>query len=164
MHPTDGISQLPDRTVECIQFAKNWWAADAFRLLPSEADEHTVYVIDFYERCKYFGYTRESVFYRAASLAAHIDSWALNAFVAEHAARVPYVIRCIKSGLDDLQARRPRNMLVPRAPQNLLTRRGSIVQTANAGCRIRKHFIRRRLPSSREMDSEALPQTAHRVR
>ena len=35
------------------------------RLLPSEEGDHTVYVIDFYDRCKYFGYTREFVFYRA---------------------------------------------------------------------------------------------------
>lgn len=42
------------------------------RLLPSEEGDHTVYVIDFYDRCNYFGYTRETVFYRAASLATHI--------------------------------------------------------------------------------------------
>ena len=130
MNPTEGISQLHDRTAETIQFAKDWWAGDAFRLLPGEEDEHTVYVIDFYDQCKYFCYTKESVFYRVASLAAHIDSWAPNSFVAEHAARVPYAIRCIESSLDDLQARRLRNMLVAQAPQTLLTRRGSIVQTA----------------------------------
>ena len=68
---------------------------------------------------------------RAASLAAHIDSWAPNGFVMEHAARVPYTIRCIKSGLNDLQARRLRTVLVAQAPRNLLTPRGSIVQTPN---------------------------------
>ena len=114
-----------------VDFAKEWWSADRFRLLPGEHDDHTVFAIDFYDRCKYFGYTKELVFYRAASLAAHIDSWAPNAFVMEHAARVPYTIRCISSGLNDLQARRLRNMLVAQAPQNLLTPRGSIVQTPN---------------------------------
>ena len=89
-------------------FAKEWWSTDHFRLLPGEHDDHTVFAIDFYDRCKYFGYTKELVFYRAASLAAHIDSWAPNAFVMEHAARVPYTIRCISSGLNDLQARRLR--------------------------------------------------------
>ena len=83
-------------------FARDWWSTDRFRLLPGEEDQHTVYVIDFYDQCKYFGYTKELVFYRAASLATHIDSWAPNAFVMEHAQRVPYTIRCIKSGLNDL--------------------------------------------------------------
>ena len=111
--------------------ARDWWNHDWFRLLPGEEDAHTVFVIDFYDRCKYFGYTKESVFYRAASLATNIDSWAPNAFVMEHAQRVPYTIRCIKSGLNDLQAKRLRNMLVAQAPQNLLTPRGCVVQTAN---------------------------------
>ena len=112
-------------------FARDWWNHDRFRLLPGEEDAHTVFVIDFYDRCKYFGYTKESVFYRAASLATNIDSWAPNAFVMEHAQRVPYTIRCIKSGLNDLQAKRLRNRLVAQAPQNLLTPRGCVVQTAN---------------------------------
>ena len=112
-------------------FARDWWNHDRFRLLPGEEDAHTVFVIDFYDRCKYFGYTKESVFYRAASLATNIDSWAPNAFVMEHAQRVPYTIRCIKSSLNDLQAKRLRNMLVAQAPQNLLTPRGCVVQTAN---------------------------------
>ena len=33
------------------------------RLLPGEEGDHTVYVIDFYDRGKYFEYTREPVFY-----------------------------------------------------------------------------------------------------
>ena len=124
-------SPFPERLDPNTQFAKDWWSADRFRLLPGEEGAHTVFAIDFYDRCKYFGYTKELVFYRAASLAAHIDSWAPNAFVMEHAQRVPYTIRCISSGLNDLQARRLRNMLVAQAPQNLLAPRGSIVQTPN---------------------------------
>lgn len=122
---------LPDRQAQTIQLAKDWWNDESFRLLPGEEGEHTVYVIDFYDRCKYFGYTREPVFYRVASLAAHIDSWGTNIFVEEHAARVPYVIRCIKSGLNDLQARRLRDTLVAQAPNNTLPKPGSVVQTSN---------------------------------
>ena len=117
---------LPD-----ADFAQDWWSTDRFRLLPGEHEDHTVFVIDFYDRCKYFGYTKESVFHRAASLSTHIDSSGPNPFVMEHAARVPYTIRCISSGLNDLQARRLRNMLVAQAPHNLLTPRGSVVQTPN---------------------------------
>lgn len=120
----------PVQLDETNQFAKDWWSGDTFRLLPGEEDDHTVFVIDFYDRCKYFGYTKESVFFRAASLATYIN-WTPHAFVMDHAQRVPYTIHCIKSGLNDLQAKRLRNMLVAQAPQNLLTPRGSCVQTPN---------------------------------
>ena len=122
-------SHPPDHIAELIEFTLDWWKEDVSRLLPGEQDDHTVYLIDFYDRCRYFGFTKELVFYRAASLAANIASWGTNSFVEEHAARVPYAIRCIKSGLNDLQARRLRNMLVAQAPENVLSGRGSVVQT-----------------------------------
>ena len=89
-------------------FAKEWWSTDRFRLLPGEHDDHTVFAIDFYDRCKYFGYTKELVFYRAASLAAHIDSWAPNAFVMEHAAASP-----IHHPLHQLRLERPAGQEAP---------------------------------------------------
>ena len=120
---------VPDPTPTDAQFAKDWWSAERFRLLPGEEDGHTVFVIDFYDRCKYFGYTKEPVFYRAASLATRIDNWMPHSFVINHTRQVPYTIRCIRSGLNDLQAKRLRNLLVAQAPHNLLTSRGSSVQT-----------------------------------
>ena len=131
MEPSVDITIATAEPLTDADFARDWWSTDRFRTLPGEHDDHTVYVIDFYDQCRYFGYTKELVFYRAASLATHIDSWAPNAFVMEHSARVPYTIRCIKSGLNDLQARRLRTVLVAQAPRNLSTPRGSIVQTPN---------------------------------
>ena len=122
-------SHPPDHIAELIEFTLEWWKEDVSRLLPGEQNDHTVYLIDFYDRCRYFGFTKEPVFYRAASLAINIAGWGTNSFVEEHAARVPYAIRCIKSGLTDLQARRLRNMLVAQAPENVLSSRGSVVQT-----------------------------------
>ena len=124
-------SHPPDHIANLIEFTLDWWKEDASRLLPGEQDDNTVYLIDFYDRCRYFGFTKEPVFYRAASLAANIARWGTNIFVEEHAARVPYAIRCIKSGLNDLQARRLRDMLVAQAPENVLSGRGSVVQTPN---------------------------------
>ena len=89
MHQTADISPFPNHTAERIQFAKDWWNGDAFRLLPGEANDHTVYVIDFYDRRMYFGYTKEPVFHRAASLAANVGSWDTSIFVEKLAARVP---------------------------------------------------------------------------
>ena len=131
MNQTDNINQFPERIPEGIQFAKDWWNGDAFRLLPGEEDNHTVYVIDFYDRCKYFGYTKEPVFHRTASLATNIGGWGTDIFVKEHAARVPYAIHCIKSGLNDLQARRLRDILIAHAPENIVASRGNVVQTHN---------------------------------
>ena len=87
-------------------------------------------------------YQRASL-YRAATLAANIESWGTNIFVEEHAARVPYAIRCIKSGINDLQARRLRDMLVAHAPENVLSGRGSVVQTPNCWLMRRPNSIRR---------------------
>lgn len=53
------------------------WVPPATR----EEGEHIVYVIEFYGRCKYFGYTREPVFYRAARLGARIASWGTKALL-----------------------------------------------------------------------------------
>ena len=124
-------NKMPDHPAGHAQLARDWWRDERFRQLPGEEGDHTVYVIDFYDRCKYFGYTREPVFYRAASLAARIANWGTNAFVEEHAARVPYAIRCIKSGLNDLQARHLRDMLVAQAPDNIHHAPGSVVHTTN---------------------------------
>ena len=131
MNQSMELSKSPDHPVEHPQFAKDWWRGERFRLLPGEEVDHTVYVIDFYDGCKYFGYTREPVFYRAASLAVRISSWGTNIFVEEHSAHVPYAIRCIKSGLNDLQARRLRDSLVAQAPENIFTGLGNVVQGAN---------------------------------
>ena len=113
------------------EFTADWWRGERTRLLPGEEENHTVYVIDFYDRCKYFGYTKEPVFHRAASLATKIDSWETSRFVEEHAARVPYAIRCVESGLNDLQARRLRDSLVLNAPENILPDQKTAVQTVN---------------------------------
>ena len=39
MNQTADIGHFPDQTAERIQFAKDWWNSDAFRLLPGEADD-----------------------------------------------------------------------------------------------------------------------------
>ena len=39
----------PNHNKTDAQFAKDWWSAETFRLLPGEQDGHTVFVIDFYE-------------------------------------------------------------------------------------------------------------------
>lgn len=95
------LGKLLPSSSESSQFAKNWWNDDKARPLPGEEQDHTVFVIDFYDGCKYFGYTKEFVPYRTASLSAPLGGWGPSVFVQEHAQHVPYVIRCIRSNLDD---------------------------------------------------------------
>ena len=57
---------------EPSQIARDWWHQDQNRPLPGEETRNTVFVIDFYDGCKYFGYTKDFVIHRTASLSS---SW-----------------------------------------------------------------------------------------
>ena len=131
------LGKLLPRSSESNQFAKNWWNDEKARPLPGEDQDHTVFVIDFYDGCKYFGYTKEFVACRAASLATPMGGWGPNAFVQEHAQHVPYVIRCIRSNLDDQGAKELRGLLIAAAPENVHRGRGSSIQTQ--GCWLLHH-------------------------
>ena len=131
------LGNLLPRSSESNQFAKNWWNDEKARPLPGEEQNYTVFVIDFFDGCKYFGYTKEFVAYRAASLSTPMGGWGPNAFVQEHAQHVPYVIRCIRSNLDDQGARSLRGLLIAAAPENVHRGRGSSIQTQ--GCWLLHH-------------------------
>ena len=113
-------------------FARDWWNHDRFRLLPGEEDAHTIFVIDFYDRCKYFGYTKE-LGLLPRRIAGH-QHRQLGAQRFRHGTRsaspVHHPLHQIRSSTT-CRPGRLRNMLVAQAPQNLLTPRGCVVQTAN---------------------------------
>ena len=48
--------------------AKNWWRDDHFRSLPGEESQTTLFVVEFQDGCRHFGYTRGSVFGRLSEL------------------------------------------------------------------------------------------------
>ena len=101
---------------ELCVVARTWWDGDDVRFLPGEAGGHTVFEIEFWDGCRFFGCTRESLFQRVASL---VDPFGSSAFVVEHAFRVAYVVRCVASGLPEDQALRLRQLLVSQAPVGL---------------------------------------------
>ena len=101
---------------------------DPVCLLPGEEGGHTVFVIEFYDGCKYFGYTRKSVVARVASLMSESGGWGSNAFVREHGGSVPYVVRCVASNMDQRQGRQLRDLLVARAPGDVYVAYGDPVQ------------------------------------
>ena len=129
MTQTDDINELPEYLKKRIQFARDWWHEDQTRRLPGEELLNTVFVIEYYDNCKYFGYTKEYVAYRTASLSAHIGGWGTHLFIQQHARHVPYVVRCIKSSLDDQDAKQLRNTLVHQAPTKFRRGSGTTVQS-----------------------------------
>ena len=124
-------NKIPDHPTDHAQLARDWWRDERFRQLPGEEGDHTVFVIDFYDGCKYFGYTQEFVARRTASLSTPLEGWGPNVFVQAHAQHVPYVIRCIKSNLDTQAAKELRNQLATEAPDDVYRHRGCIIQTDN---------------------------------
>ena len=92
-----------------MQFAKDWSRDDAFRLLPGEEGDHTVFVVDFYDRCKVFGYTKEPVFYRATSLATNLNGW------AKQLRRAARLVRPLRGPVHQIRPQRPAG---PEAPDS----------------------------------------------
>ena len=129
MEQPDVSSHVPHHLVEQLRFAREWWPDDQARRLPGEERGHTVFVIEFYDGCKCFGYTKEDVTYRVASLVAYLGGWGPNLFVEEHARCVPYVVRCLRSGMDQSGARQLRSLLVSLAPANKLVGSKTMVET-----------------------------------
>ena len=127
-----GIEGVPDGFAEMYLVARDWWRDDDARLLPGEESRTTVFVVDFRDGCRYFGYTGESVVGRMASLMSDLGGFGSNPFVLQHVARVPYVVRCVESGLDKRQARQLRDMLVSEAPGDMTRSNGTTVEAV--GC------------------------------
>ena len=128
MNELPELTQVPAWLAEQIKFARDWWHDDPVCLLPGEESGHTVFVIEFYDGCKYFGYTRKSVVARVASLMSESGGWGSNAFVREHGGSVPYVVRCVASNMDQRQGRQLRDLLVARAPGDVYVTYGDPVQ------------------------------------
>ena len=107
---------LRDRLAEINLLARDWWGRDNPRLLPGECGGVTVFVLDFADGCRFFGYTGLPVFDRVSALVMKRGAYTTNDFVSGHAARVPYVVRCIVSGLGRGDARHLRDFLVSLGP------------------------------------------------
>ena len=140
MNELPELTQVPAWLAEQIKFARDWWHDDPVCLLPGEEGGHTVFVIEFYDGCKYFGYTRKSVVARVASLMSESGGWGSNAFVREHGGSVPYVVRCVASNMDQRQGRQLRDLLVARAPGDVYVAYGDPVQWVIGRNLYRRHL------------------------
>ena len=124
------LSNIPDDLKERVQFARDWWDDETLRL-PGEERLNTVFVIEYYDGCKNFGYTKEYVAYRVATLSADVGGEGPTLFIEQHARTVPYVVRCIESNLDDQDAKELRDIMVAQAPEEFHRGFGTTVQSPN---------------------------------
>ena len=123
--PTDEYVETTYNTAQLARLAAEWWRNDLIRTLSGEEGGYTVFALDFYDGCKYFGYTKESIQDRVATLGSNIGPWQPNQFVIEHASeQVPYIVRCIASNLTKQIAKELRDFLVALAPEEDLRDRG----------------------------------------
>ena len=127
---TGGIDGAHDRLTEMNLVARDWWSCADTRLLPGETGAVTVFVIDFADGCRFFGYTRSRVFDRVSVLVAKRGAYVANEFVSDHAVRVPYVVRCVASGLGRGDARELRDFLVLLGPSRSAGTGRSVVESA----------------------------------
>ena len=65
---TREIDGAPGRLAEMNLVARDWWSGADARLLPGEAGGVSVFVIDFADECRFFGYTGSRVFDRVSEL------------------------------------------------------------------------------------------------
>ena len=127
---TREIDGAPGRLAEMNLVARDWWSGAEARLLPGEAGGVTVFVIDFADGCRFFGYTGSRVFDRVSALVMKRGAYTANEFVSDHAVRVPYVVRCVASGLGRGDARELRSFLVLLGPSSSAWAGRSVVQSA----------------------------------
>ena len=112
-------------SAQLARLAAEWWRHSLTRTLPGEEGGYTVFTLDFYDGCKYFGYTKEFVQDRAATLSSNIGPWQSSQFVMEHTlGQVPYIVCCIASSLTKQAAKELRDLLVALAPEENLRDRG----------------------------------------
>lgn len=124
------VDKVPRQSEEMYLIAADWWSGADARLLPGEAGGVTVFVIDFRDGCCFFGYTGSRVFDRVSALVTKHGAYTTNEFVSEHAARVPYVVRCVASGLGRSDARLLRDFLVSLGPARSAGAGRSVVESA----------------------------------
>ena len=102
------LSNIPDDLKELVQFARDWWD-DETRRLPGEERLNNVFVIEYYDGCKYFGYTKEYVAYRVATLSADVGGEGPHPL---HRAARPH--RPLRGPVHRIKPRRPRRQGTPR--------------------------------------------------
>lgn len=111
----DGFSE----PVDAEAFVTEWWENTDGRRLPGEVGAFTVFAVEFGDGCRFFDYVDGDVFDRLTVLMAGPLAGGSDDFVGEHVQRMPYLVRCVASGLDPDCASQLLNQLVSGAPRDV---------------------------------------------
>ena len=101
-------------SVDPAVFAADWRENAAGRRLPGEEGGCTVFCLEFWDRCRYFGVTDMSILDAVDDLVASPFLERRSLFVSDHCGQMGYVVRCVASGLDRELAEQLRTGLVSR--------------------------------------------------
>ena len=115
---------------DAAAFVAEWWENAEGRRMPGEEGGYTVFTIEFWDGCRYFGYTQGSVFECVSDLGCGPVEVSQNKFVVEHGGQMAYVVQCVRSSLDRSSARQLRDQLVSQAPGDVYVADGSTATTS----------------------------------
>ena len=94
-----------------------------------------MFVVEFQDGCRYFGYTRKNVFGRLSELMGGPLDRGSNDFVREHGQRMVYLVQCVASELERSRAKELRDQLVSQAPGDVYVACGTTVTTSDCWLR-----------------------------
>ena len=80
-------------------FVAEWWENARCRRLPGEDDGFTVFAIEFWDGCRFFGVTDMTILDAVDDLVASPYPDLRSRFASEHCVQMGYVVRCVGSSL-----------------------------------------------------------------
>ena len=91
--------KTPVELVDAAAFVTEWWENAEGRRLVGEKGGYTVFAVEFWDGCRYFGVTDMSVLDAVDDLVASPFLERRSLFVSDHCGQMGYVVRCVGSDL-----------------------------------------------------------------
>ena len=104
--------KTPVELVDAAAFVTEWWENAEGRRLVGEKGGYTVFAVEFWDGCRYFGVTDMSVLDAVDDLVASPFLERRSLFVSDHCGQMGYVVRCVGSDLAQELAEQLRSDLV----------------------------------------------------
>ena len=104
--------KTPVELVDAAAFVTEWWENAEGRRLLGEKGGYTVFAVEFWDGCRYFGVTDMSVLDAVDDLVASPFLERRSLFVSDHCGQMGYVVRCVGSYLAQELAEQLRSDLV----------------------------------------------------
>ena len=95
-------------------FVAEWWENAGCRRLPGEDDGFTVFAIEIWDGCRFYGVTDMTILDAVDDLVASPYPDLRSLFVSQHCVQMGYVVRCVGSNLTQELAEQLRSDLVVR--------------------------------------------------